>query len=63
MKKITDSTMEEIVSYMDDEIREELNFKMAPCTNEEFLKAYVERVPDFSELLENEFSIDIEVID
>ena len=52
--------MEVIASYMDDEIREELNFKMAPCTNEEFLKAYVERVPEFSELLENEFSIDIE---
>lgn len=63
MKEITNGTMEVIASYMDDEIREELNFKMSPCTNEEFLKAYVERVPDFSELLENEFSIDIEVID
>lgn len=62
MKKITDSTMEVIASYMDDEIIEELNFKMAPCTNEKFLKAYVERVPDFSELLENEFSIDIEEV-
>lgn len=62
MKKITDNTMEVIASYMDDKIREELNFKMSPCTNEEFLKAYVEKVPEFSELLENEFSIDIEVI-
>lgn len=60
MKKITNSTMEVIASYMEDEIREELNFKMAPCTNEEFLKAYVEIVPEFSELLENEFSIELE---
>ena len=60
MKKITNSTMEVIASYMDDEIREELNFKMVPCTNEEFLKAYVEMVPEFSELLENEFSIELE---
>ena len=62
MKKITDNTMEVIASYMNDEIREELNFKMTPCTNEEFLKAYVERVPDFSELLENELSIDVEEV-
>lgn len=62
MKKITNRTMEVIASYMDDEIREELNFKMTSCTNEKFLKAYVERVPDFSGLLENEFSIDVEEV-
>lgn len=60
MKKVTDNTMEAIATYMDDEIREQVHFKYASCTNEEFLKAYVERVPEFSELLESEFSIDIE---
>ena len=31
------------VVLMDDEIREELNFEMAPCTEQEFLDAYVQR--------------------
>ena len=31
------------VVLMDDEICEELNFEMAPCTEQEFLDAYVER--------------------
>lgn len=30
------------VNLMDDEIREELHNKMAPCTDQEFLDAYVE---------------------
>lgn len=29
------------VALMDDEIREELNAEMAPCTEQEFLDAYV----------------------
>lgn len=29
--------------YMDDEIREDLHIKMAPCTDEEFLAAYLEK--------------------
>ena len=28
---------------MDDEIREELHMELAPCTEQEFLNAYVER--------------------
>ena len=31
------------VVLMDDEICEELNFEMAPCTAQEFLDAYVQR--------------------
>ena len=31
------------VVLMDDEICEELNFEMAPCTEQEFLDAYVQR--------------------
>ena len=30
------------VVLMDDEICEELNFEMAPCTEQEFLDAYVQ---------------------
>ena len=32
---------EVIASYMDDEIREKLHFKLAPCSNEEFLVEYL----------------------
>lgn len=28
------------VELMDDEIREDLNFELAPCTNQEFFTAY-----------------------
>lgn len=28
--------------YMDDDIREDLHFKMAPCTDVDFLAAYME---------------------
>lgn len=31
---------EAAVSLMDDEIREELNRELAPCTEQEFFKAY-----------------------
>lgn len=31
------------VMLMDDEIREDLNAEMAPCTEQDFLDAYVER--------------------
>lgn len=34
---------EACVALMDDDIREELHMKMAPCTDQEFLDAYVER--------------------
>ncbi len=32
-----------IEQYMDDDLREELHFKLAPCTNEVFLLSYVEK--------------------
>ena len=57
-KKISDETMEAIAIYMDDEIRERLNFEMAPCSNEEFINAYLDQDPDFEKLLESEFSFD-----
>ena len=51
--------MENIATYMNDEIREDLHFEMAPCEPEEFLRAYVEKDPDFEELLNSEFSIEL----
>lgn len=61
MKRIIDDElMETIVTYMNDDIRESLHFELAPCNNEEFLKAYCKEDPQFSDLLWSEFSIDME---
>lgn len=59
MKKVNDSTMEAIAVLMNDEVREYLNYKLAPCSNELFLKEYVKRDPAFEDLLKNEFSIEL----
>ena len=39
--KLNTEEMENIATYMNDEIREDLHFEMAPCEPEEFLRAYV----------------------
>lgn len=49
---------EAIASYMDDETRERVHFELAPCTNVEFLRRYLELDPYFTDLLQGEFSID-----
>jgi hypothetical protein len=61
MKRIIDSElMETISTYMDNDIRESLHFNLAPCSNEDFFKAYCKANPDFSILLWSEFRIDME---
>lgn len=50
--------MDVIANYMDDEIREQVHGEIAPCTDEEFLKRYVELDPAFNTLLKSEFGID-----
>lgn len=46
MKKynIDDLTMENIATYMDEEVREKVHSKEAPCSNEHFLVAYYEEL-------------------
>ena len=44
-----------IVDYMNDEIREDLHAELAPCTEQEFFNAYMERDPEFM----NEFKNDL----
>lgn len=58
MKKIAQEALDTIATYMDDETREKVHNELAPCTPEEFLKRYLELEPEFSEMLESEFSID-----
>lgn len=57
--ELTQDLMNTIASYMDDEKRENLHTKLAPCSPEDFLKAYVESDPEFEELLKSEFDIEI----
>lgn len=51
---------ENIVDYMDDEIRERLHIALAPCSEIAFLKAYLDEEPSFKEILWNEFGIELE---
>lgn len=46
-----------IVEFMNDEVRERVHFELAPCTNEEFLKRYLELDTEFEELLRIAFDI------
>ena len=67
MTKITKSKFETIASYMNDEIREQVHAELAPCTETEFLRRYLELDEEFYNLLNSEFGIplydDIEVED
>lgn len=42
-------TWEDIVSYMDDDIREQVHFELAPCTATEFMERYLELDEEFAE--------------
>lgn len=37
--------MEVLANYMDDDIREYVHFELAPCTDIEFLRRYLELAP------------------
>lgn len=59
--------MENIVAYMDNELREKLHLKEAPCSNEHFLVSYYEELQSgkdntegFFDILLYEFDINIE---
>ena len=60
-KMITVETdLDAIVNLMDDDIREKVHFEMAPCTEESFLKRYLQLDPDFENVLQTEFGIEME---
>ena len=54
-RAITNEDMKNIAEYMNDEIREELHGKLAPCSDEKFLLEYIKRDPEILEILRNEF--------
>ena len=56
--RISQDKLDVIATYMDDDIREMLHFKLAPCTPGKFLKEYVKADPDFKTVLRQEFNIE-----
>ncbi len=56
---LTQELLDNIATYMNDDIREDLAFKLAPCTPEMFLSEYVKQDPDFEDLLRTEFGIEL----
>ena len=58
MKNINKQTWQIIGSYMDDDTREQVHAELAPCTEREFMRRYLELDPEFADLLMNEFGID-----
>ncbi len=59
MTEITEKILENVSYYMDNDIREQVHFELAPCKPEEFLKRYIELNPRFKNVLKLEFNINI----
>ena len=47
-----------VVNYMNDEIREMVAEELAPCSEDVFIRRYLELAPDFEYLLGEEFGIE-----
>lgn len=56
---ITQNLLDDIATYMDDEIREQVHIELAPCTPEQFLRRYVELDPQFVAILYDVFDIEL----
>lgn len=56
---LKENVMLAIVNLMDDEIREQVHRELAPCTDMEFLRRYVDLDPEFESVLESEFGIEL----
>lgn len=61
MVVITEKLEKEIAYYMNDEIREQLAFEIAPCSPQKFIAEYCKRDETFIDFLSHEFGIDVDV--
>ena len=59
MTEITEKILENVSYYMDNDIREQVHFELAPYKPVEFLKRYIELDPRFKNVLKLEFNINI----
>lgn len=51
MRTITDAELGTLLPYMKGDIREYCHRQMAPCTPNEFIDEYLDRDPDFIEIV------------
>jgi hypothetical protein len=58
--EIEKKTWEDIATYMIDDLREKVNSELAPCSQDEYMRRYLELDPEFAELLGSEFGIVID---
>lgn len=66
-RPISDYTMACIADYMDDDLREQVHFECAPCSNEVFIAEYVSRLDKvqhcaFEDILADDLGLDVDVI-
>ena len=64
---ISNELMDNIASYMDDDLREQTHFAVAPCSNEVFITEYyntasAELKRALEDILSDEFNLDIDDI-
>lgn len=64
---ISNELMENIASYMDDDLREQTHFAVAPCSNEVFITEYyntasAELKRALEDILSDEFGLDLDDI-
>lgn len=64
---ISNELMNSIASYMDDDLREQIHFAVAPCSNEVFITEYyntasAELKRALEDILSDEFNLDIDDI-
>lgn len=57
---LSQETLDIIATYMDDDIREDLHFRLAPCEPKVFLQEYCKRDVEFTNVLKTEFGIEME---
>lgn len=56
---ISPDEMDNIATYMRDDIRERVHSELAPCSNEKFLIRYLQYDPSFELILSSEFGIEL----
>lgn len=59
--ELDESMLGNIASYMDDEKRELIHYKFAPCSPEKFLIEYLKTDPGFIAVIKEEFGIDLDI--
>lgn len=59
LSEVTYSDIDLIAEYMDDCLREYVDFHFFPCTPEKFLREYIKREPSFKDVLKREFSAEV----